>query len=616
MNLGTSENQKEKPLRLSYFASSRILKSCLKQVLFEMGALGVEVTDKMEIPYVCRSQQIDVLVVQWEPEELDIARLKQLLRGFPETEQLPLIVLSPQLEHENRALALGADAFLEFPSQVDQFKECVKNLLHKRKKILLIDDSQVIHDYVRITLKKEPFELFHAYNGREGLELLSAHHPDLVITDIEMPEMNGYEVCAAIKANDAFCRIPVIIASTLNQGFHIDQGFDVGADDYMIKPIDPEELISKLHFTLLNDMKKKRELILVVDDSKVIQSLVTIALEQQGFRCIIGSDGEEGLSLTQELHPALIVTDCEMPKMNGRDMCRELRMIPAYRHLPIIMLTAKDSGIERAKARKAGVNDFITKPFTTEKLLSVAERLLAEAKIVRERDAMAVYMSDAALKHASEIAKGSSSQLMTAYRDEASILFSDVVGFTSLSETMDPESVIELLNGYFDQMVSIIQAHHGTVDKFIGDAIMAIFSGRNPEENAYNAVCAGQAMLASLAKIREAKQDERERIHIRIGINSGSVVFGDLGSKASRRDFTVIGDQVNIAQRLEGKAKPGHVLISQATFRLVESWIDVEDAGEINLKGRSASIHCYLVRNVRPRIAEADSDAPHAISAS
>jgi adenylate cyclase len=259
-----------------------------------------------------------------------------------------------------------------------------------------------------------------------------------------------------------------------------------------------------------------------------------------------------------------------MPKMNGRDMCRELRMIPAYRHLPIIMLTAKDSGIERAKARKAGVNDFITKPFTTEKLLSVAERLIAEAKIVRERDAMAVYMSDAALKHASELAKGSNVQAMTAYRDEASILFSDVVGFTTLSESMDPESVIELLNGYFDQMVSIIQAHHGTVDKFIGDAIMAILSGRHPEENAYNAVCAAQAMLATLAKIRASKLEERERIHIRIGINSGNVVFGDLGSKASRRDFTVIGDQVNIAQRLESHAKPDHVMISQATRLIMQ----------------------------------------------
>ena len=601
MPMESTSDIKSAPLKLGYYCSSGMIKSCLRQVIFELGALGFDIKDKADITFQCRTQGFQILVVEWGAESLDIQELKSLLRGFPETETLPLLVISPHLENESRALALGADAFVEFPTSARSFMDAVQPLIQERKKILLIDDSQVIHDYVRITLKKEPFELFHAYNGREGLELLSACRPDLVVTDIEMPEMNGYEVCAAIKANDAFCRIPVIIASTLSQGFQIDQGFDVGADDYMIKPIEPEELVSKLHTTLLSGLKKKRELILVVDDSKVIQSMVSIALEQQGFRCITAQDGQEGLELAQEVHPALIVTDCEMPRLNGRDLCRELRMISSFRHLPIIMLTAKDSGVERAKARKAGVNDFITKPFTTEKLLAVAERLLAEARIVRERDAMAVYMSDAALKHASEMARAASPSQMTAYRDEASILFSDVVGFARLSESLSPEATIELLNAYFDEMVSIIQAHHGTVDKFIGDAIMAIFSGRSPEENAFNAVKAGHQMLACLKRIHSLKADEQEQLHIRIGINSGSVVFGDLGSKASRRDFTVIGDHVNIAQRLESRADPDGLLISEATHTLVAPWVEVQDAGQIKLKGKSNSIHCYHVRAVKDR---------------
>ena len=589
------------PLKLGYYCSSGMIRSCLRKVIYELGVLAFDIKDKADITFQCRTQGFQLLVVEWEAPEIDIQELKALLRRFPETETLPLLVISPALENENRALALGADAFLEFPTQSHTFQDCIRPLFQERKKILLIDDSQVIHDYVRITLKKEPFELFHAYNGREGLELLSACRPDLVLTDIEMPEMNGYEVCAAIKANDAFCRTPVIIASTLSQGFQIDQGFDVGADDYMIKPLEQEELISKLHFTLLSGLKKKRELILVVDDSKVIQSMVSIALEQQGFRCVIANDGQEGLELTQELHPALIVTDCEMPRLNGRDLCRELRMMPHFRHLPIIMLTARDSGVEKAKARKAGVNDFITKPFTTEKLLATAERLLAEARIIRERDAMAAYMSDAALKHASELAKNSDTATMTAYRDEASILFSDVVGFASLSENLSPEATIQLLNAYFDEMVNIIQAHHGTVDKFIGDAIMAIFSGRRPEENAYNAVRAAHEMLASLEGIHRRSSQDKEQLHIRIGVNSGSVVFGDLGSKASRRDFTVIGDQVNIAQRLESRAQPDGLLISEATYTLIAPYLDVQDAGNFTLKGKNKPIHCFYVLQVKDR---------------
>ena len=290
-----------------------------------------------------------------------------------------------------------------------------------------------------------------------------------------------------------------------------------------------------------------------------------------------------------------------MPVMNGRDLTRNIKALNDFKHVPVIMLTAKEAAVEKAKARKAGVSEFVSKPFTADKLLVIVERLLAEARVLRERDAMMAYMSDAALKHATDIAQRKSGDSMTAYRDDASILFSDVCGFTTMSETRSPEAIITLLNNYFDDMVRIIKSNGGTVDKFIGDAIMALFFGKSPEENAYNAAKSGFEMIQRLMEINHSKSDPHEQVHIRIGVNSGNVVFGDLGSRESRRDFTVIGDNVNVAQRLESKAPKDHVLISDTTYNLIRDFVEIESSDELALKGKTNKLLCHVLKLVKTK---------------
>lgn len=587
-----------KPMLVAVAATSRLVRTLVGQSLEKIGVPFFFIEKSTEIFSQVRAKHPDVLIVQMGVDGISLAETSRLLHSASETRNTFIMGMSTYLEAGKDALDFGADGFLAFPCDADKLSAALTATRSRRKTILLIDDSRVIHEVVKGILKGEPYELLHAYHGKQAIDIIQSAQVDLIITDIEMPEMTGYEVCSWVKHHQEYSRLPVIISSTLSQSFEIDKGFDAGADDYMVKPMDADELINKLRSILSSQLHKQREHLLVIDDSKVMLSLVSNALESQGFRVSTAMRGDEGVTLAKAISPALIITDCEMPGLNGREVARELRRVSDFKHLPIIMLTARDEQTEKAKARSAGVSAFVTKPFTGDKLLALVERLIAEARMHRERDAMMSYMSDAAVKQAGERALAGPNQVMTSYRDHAAVLFADVCGFTEMSEKRSPETIISLLNSYFDEMVAIIKANGGHIDKFIGDAIMAIFYGKTPAENALNAAASGLGMIRILKETNAKKADIEEHVHIRIGINSGEVIFGDLGSKAFRRDFTVIGDTVNTAQRLESNAPKDHVLISDSTYQLAKDRIQIERSDTLKLKGKKVEILCHVLGNI------------------
>ena len=218
------------------------------------------------------------------------------------------------------------------------------------------------------------------------------------------------------------------MSSTLSAGIQVDKGFDVGADDYLIKPIELEELTSRVHSIFDRTLHRKRETILVVEDSKMTQNAIVQALSAQGFCVVTADDGETGLAAAKAERPALILTDSEMPGMNGREMVRELRALPEFKDTPIVMLTARDTQIDRAKAKNAGVSGFISKPFVSDKVLVLIERVLAESKLKREQSAMKCYLSEAAMEHAAEMARDPQDGTirMSAYSRDVCVLFTDI----------------------------------------------------------------------------------------------------------------------------------------------------------------------------------------------
>ncbi len=185
-------------------------------------------------------------------------------------------------------------------------------------------------------------------------------------------------------------------------------------------------------------------------------------------------------------------------------------------------------------------------------------------------------------------------ELMEPKEVQATVLFTDIAGFTPLAERLPPREVTMLLNQHFSRMTDIIFEHGGTLDKYIGDGLMAVFGAPvEKTDDAVQAVRAALRMREEFLKMRDS-EDQSVSFDMRLGINSGSVVAGNIGSPR-RMDYTVIGDPVNIAARLETAAESNQILIGQDTYRLVKGKFKINKVGAKKLKGKSAEIMAYEV---------------------
>ena len=184
-------------------------------------------------------------------------------------------------------------------------------------------------------------------------------------------------------------------------------------------------------------------------------------------------------------------------------------------------------------------------------------------------------------------------------RRHIAVLFVDIRGFTTISESLEPEQVVEILNEYLSLVATAIQHWGGTLDKFIGDAAMAFFNAPTDQDDyIFRAVCAAYEISKSADYLRE-KYEKRygKPVTFGIGVNCGDAIVGNIGSR-NRMDYTAIGDTVNTASRLEGNAKSGQILISEAVFQEIHDRIEATYIGSLTLKGKSRTVEAYQVDNI------------------
>jgi class 3 adenylate cyclase/CHASE2 domain-containing sensor protein len=185
-------------------------------------------------------------------------------------------------------------------------------------------------------------------------------------------------------------------------------------------------------------------------------------------------------------------------------------------------------------------------------------------------------------------------------RVKATIFYSDIRGFTSMSETMTPEDIYTQLNEYFEEMCNIIFEYGGYVDKFIGDCVMAVFSApyQTPDD-AKNAVIAAVKQQERILELCEKwKAQGKKEFTVGMGINTGEVVMGNLGA-SSRMNYTVIGDNVNVAARLYNVAKGGEIIISESTYAECSAIVDVDEREPVAVKGKTKPIAIYNVKGIK-----------------
>ncbi|MCW5806321.1 MAG: response regulator [Deltaproteobacteria bacterium] len=498
----------------------------------------------------------------------------------------------------DRAVArdVDADGYLQVPFSDAQVLDVLGATTRARRLILLADDSPLIHRHTVPILEDDGYEVRSAYDGREALELARAHQPDLVITDVEMPELDGYAVCKTLKDDPATAHVPVLICSSLGEATDLERGFDAGADDYLVKPVIPEELSTRVRALVLGTLPASRERVLVVDDSPAQRHYVADCLARQGFEVATAEDGRVALDKAQAVRPALIVSDYEMPNMTGFELVHALRRDPELRQIPVIMLTARDSKRDMAQMRAAGASAYLVKPFSQDKCIALVERTLAERRLLAYKEASSLFISEGARQAAEERASTGSLLAFRADERTVSVMFSDLVGFTPMSAALSPHQLISLLNDYFDVMCPIVKEHGGDIDKFIGDAIMAIFEEQrghpHPAERSVRAALAMQQAMPIF------NQDRTIKLAMRIGINTGPVVRGDLGSRVVRRDYTVIGDTVNQANRYESRCPHGAVLVSRSTRDVLGERARVREIPGLELKGVKEPVTGYVVEEV------------------
>ena len=390
--------------------------------------------------------------------------------------------------------------------------------------IMLVDDSRTIRTQVRRTLEQteEEYSLVEKGDGMEALQWLSAclpqNLPDVIVLDRNMPNMSGDECIRILKKDENWQKIPVLFLTAQSDIRQLVLGLaELGADDYLPKPFDPDELAAR------------------------VKVLVRIKQAE-----------DETLRLNKDLEQALI------------------HQQQAYEEL-------KETKTRLAETEAAA------------RLTSVFEKFVPKEFIRR--------IAPEGLENL---------KFGMAESDFISILFCDIRSFTNLSEKLSPQELVDFLNDYLKRMNIPISKYQGFVDKFIGDAIMVLFS--LPEESnsteALNTVQAAIEMQQQVDFFNQDKDNELlEPLRVGIGIHSGPVIIGTVGSE-ERMESTVTGDSVNLAARLEGLTKyyRSRIIVSQSTYEFLESENSLEfrELDLVQVKGKEQPVTIYEVCNSDP----------------
>jgi adenylate cyclase len=223
----------------------------------------------------------------------------------------------------------------------------------------------------------------------------------------------------------------------------------------------------------------------------------------------------------------------------------------------------------------------------------------------RARDIRKMFSSYVSKRIVDELIKDPSKAKLGGDRKEITVLFSDIRGFTSFSEKHQPEEVVSLLNEYLGAMTEIVFEHEGTLDKFVGDAIMALWGAPvGQPDHAERAVKCALAMIARLKRLQAKWQAEgKYAIDIGIGINTGEMVVGNMGAEGKKMDYTVIGDNVNLGARLEGLTRQynNHIIISEFTYEKVKHIVQANALGSVTVKGKEKPVVVYDLVGLKDR---------------
>lgn len=535
--------------------------------------------------------------------------------------------------------------------------------MERKFTILVVDDEPIICNILEGLLTVKGYNVIVAANGVEAINTVQETPPDLILLDIMMPQMSGFEACRRLKSSEESKHIPIILVTALDSKEDLARGLDAGADDFLPKPFDNMELVARVKSMLrikqqydqLEAQRKQLAETLEIKDQFARATAHHLEeleiLHDVGLRLMHNLDTDSVLNLISQVALEIIpeATQCVMHLLSDDKQ-----------HLLPIVFSPEDNskmvypsvGIEEIaqrviKTRKAkNISNLETTrlqlQFENQKALLVAPlhneqntigtisvlspqpgvfeqshhhilSILANQAAVaitkaryfetqvrtKEAEKQAIrslfqrYVSPTVVER---LVDGRENLALGGKRHNVSALFADIRGFTGFSEKLRPESVVEVLNSYLGLAVEAILAQEGTLDKFMGDAVMAIFNAPLPQPDCtLRAVKAAVAMQQAIANYN-MNFGNSYALSFGIGIHYGPAVVGNIGT-AQQMNYTAIGDTINLAKRLQENAGGGQILLSRDAYDAVKDNVVVEELGSLVIKGRTAAEHTYaLVR--------------------
>ncbi len=366
---------------------------------------------------------------------------------------------------------------------------------------------------------------------------------------------------------------------------------------------------------MLEPASNKSYSLLVVDDQTFFHRLMSGYLDATSIKIQAAKSGEEALALIRRNPPDIVVTDISMPGgMSGLELCRHLKADARTVAMPVVILSTRSDREDRIKGFEAGADDFFSKAMDREEFLvrvrsllqlREARRDLAAAQLAIEvqrnqalRETFERYVSPKLV----ETILATPSLLEAARIDRntrpiVTVLFADLRGFTRMSEQLEPDQVVLLLNEYFTLLTDCAHQNEGTIFNMAGDNLLVGFGAPIAQKDAtLRAIKTGQRMLEEFARLaREWKVKHGVEVGLGIGINEGEAVAGNVGSPAYM-NYTLIGDTVNTAARITQRARAGEMLFSERvmhSIRLAGVDINAVELPAMELKGKAEPLKLF-----------------------
>ena len=341
--------------------------------------------------------------------------------------------------------------------------------------------------------------------------------------------------------------------------------------------------------------------ILIVDDDPINLQVLVNYLCLQNYAVTRASSGMEAIEILEAGYiPDLILLDVMMPRMTGYEVTRRIRETWPPHQLPIMMLTAKNQVSDLVAGLEVGANDYLSKPLNKDELLARIKTHIRIKQLRTEkahiRKTFGRYVTDEVVTNLLESAGGLK---LGGERRRITMLTSDVRGFTAISERLNPEEVVKVLNFYLSKMADVITAYRGTIDEFMGDGILVLFGApKLRKSDAERAVACAVAMQLEMESVnQQLNQWGLPPLEMGIGINTGEVVVGNIGSE-KRTKYGVVGNQVNLTYRIESYSTGGQILISESTFQKVHSIVRVVGENQVQPKGVKQPVTIYEVGGI------------------